>query len=160
MIAPGGYGQAGVSVAGEDNFPLPPAVSYWRSQTDPADQRSKFSGGEAHAYMIHHFLNQRLVVPIPDLWMVGVAALLGKATALALEQEKGERKKGKGKFMRFVIPSKRGKWLLIMASTTAIYGLVSLQLYITAELLLPFLMPAATFWTYILLARLDKKTHV
>ena len=50
--------------------------------------------------------------------------------------------------------------MIVMASATAIYGLVSLQLYITAEVLLPLVVPTATFWTYILLAQLERKKHV
>ena len=158
MIAPGGYGEAGVSKGGEDNFPVPLAVGYWRSQENPPDFRGMFSGGEAHAYMIHHLLNQRIVVPIPDLWLVGVAALLGKGTALVLK-EKGKRKKEQGKLRLFFVPSWCGQWVLLGGATT-IYGLVSLQVYIAAAILLPLLMPTATFWTYVLLARLERKSHV
>jgi hypothetical protein len=118
-----------------------------------------FSGGEAHAYMIHHLLNQRVVVPVPDLWLIGVAALLGKGTALLLAQEKGKRKNAKGKQMLLLLPSRSGTWVLL-GGATAIYGLVSLQMYITAAILLPLLMPTATFWTYVLLARLERKSHV
>lgn len=160
MIAPGGYSEAGVTELGEDNFPMPPALGYWNSQANPGSGREKFTGGEAHAYMIHHFLNQRLVVPIPDLWLLGLAALLGKGAVLALEGNKGGSRKGKEKYMLFVFPSGRSKWMLVMASATAIYGLVSLQLYITAEVLLPLVVPTATFWTYILLAQLERKKHV
>jgi hypothetical protein len=160
MIAAGGYGEAGASKPGEDNFPVPSAVRYWRDRENPPDEREMLPGGEAHAYMIHHFLNQRLVVPIPDLWLIGVAALLGKGVVLALEQGKGARKRGKGKLMLFLLPLERGKWMLVMAGATAIYGVASLQLYITAGVLLPVLLPAATFWTYILLAQLERKSHV
>jgi CHASE2 domain-containing sensor protein len=159
IIAPGGYGEAGVSKEGEDNFPVPLAVGYWRSQENPPDFRGMFSGGEAHAYMIHHLLNQRVVVPVPDLWLIGVAALLGKGVALVLAQEKGKRKNAKGKQMLWLLPSRSGTWVLL-GGATAIYGLVSLQMYITAAILLPLLMPTATFWTYVLLARLERKSHV
>jgi hypothetical protein len=158
IIAPGGYGEAGVVAAGEDSFPLPAAVSYWRSRQNPPDEREKFSGAEAHAYMIHHFLNQRLVVPIPDLWLLAVAALLGKGVALILEEAKGEKNKNKGKQQLFLLPGS-GKWVLLGSATT-LYGLASLQLYITAAVLLPVLMPAATFWTFILLEQLQRKSHV
>ncbi|GAB4194386.1 MAG: hypothetical protein Fur006_40070 [Coleofasciculaceae cyanobacterium] len=159
MIAAGGYGEAGASKPGEDNFPVPPALGFWRSQPDSFDSRLVFPGGEAHAYMIHHFLNQRLVVPIPDLWLIGLAAVLGKAAALALEQEKRERNQEKGKTMAWLLPSGQGKWMLWMASATAIYGLASLQLYISSAVLLPVLLPTATFWSYILLAHVERKSH-
>jgi hypothetical protein len=159
MIAPGGYNEAGVSTEGGDNFPVPAAVGYWRLRQNPPDLRRVFPGGEAHAYMIHHFLNQRLVVPIPDLWLVGVAALLGKGTALALENGKGEREKGKRKRILFLLPDKTGKWVLLASSATALYGLVSLQLYITAGVLWPWSLPAATFWTFVLLTLSKRKSH-
>jgi hypothetical protein len=160
IIAPGGYAEAGVSAVGEDNFPLPAALSYWRSQQNPPDPRKVFPGNEAHAYMINHFLNQRLVVPIPDLWLVGIAALLGKGTALALEKGKGERGKGKGKRLLFLLPDTKGKAVLFLASGTAVYGLASLQLYITAAMVLPWTLPVVTLWTYILLALSQKNSHV
>ncbi len=50
--------------------------------------------------------------------------------------------------------------MLGMASATALYGVASLQLYITAGVLLPVLLPAATLWTYILLAQLERKSYV
>ncbi len=160
MIAPGGYGEAGVSKADEDNFPVPAAVSYWRDRQNPPDQRQVFPGGEAHAYMIEHLLTQRLVVPIPDLWLVGVAALLGKATALALEKGTGKRQKEKGTIGLFLLSSEKGRWLLLPTCATAIYGLTSLQLYITAAMLLPWSLPVATFWIYVVLARFERKSHV
>jgi hypothetical protein len=43
------------------------------------NKRVWFTGGESLAYTIHHLLNQRLVVPIPDVWMILIAALLGKS---------------------------------------------------------------------------------
>jgi len=159
IIAAGGYDEAGVAAEGTDNFPLPPPVGYWRSQENPPDPRQIFPGGEAHAYMIHHFLNQRLVVPIPDFWLVGVAVLLGKGTALALERIKGERKNRQGKIWLFVLPSGRGKWLLLLSGTTAVYGLASLQLYITAAVLMPWLLPVSAFWTFVFLGLLEGKSH-
>lgn len=160
MIAPGGYGEAGVSKAGEDNFPVPVAVNYWRDRQNPRDQRQVFPGGEAHAYMIEHFLSQRLVVPIPDLWLVGVAAFLGKATALALEKGTEKKEKEKAKIRLFLLSLGGGKWLLLPAYATAVYGLASLQLYITAATLLPWSLPVATFWIYVVLARFERKFHV
>ncbi len=143
LIAAGGYGEAGVSTEGEDNYPLPRALKYWRLQQIPPDRRRIMPGGEAHAYMVHHWLNRRLVVPIPDLWMVLVAALLGKGTALALGQ----------------VPAQRIKWIVLLVSATGVYGLLSLQLYITGAVLLPWVLPTVTFWTYILLMFVKRKYY-
>ena len=57
--------------------------------------------------MIDRQLTRRLVFPIPDLWMIGVAA------------------------------------------TTALYGLAGLQLYISAAILLLWLLPSAILCAYI-----------
>ncbi len=76
LIAPGGYGEAGFSKNNEDNFELPAAMSYWRNQENPDNTRGVLTGGKAHAYMTHHYLNNRMVMPIPDLWMIGLVIIL------------------------------------------------------------------------------------
>lgn len=158
MVAAGGYGEAGVLAEGDDNFPVPAAVDYWRERESPPDLRQVFPGGEVHAYLIHHFLNRRLVVPIPDLWLVGVAAILGKGMALVLEQQSEERQRKP--FLVGFFTAREGKWVLLLSGATAIYGLVSLQLYISTAILLPVVLPAATVWTYVLLALLERKSNV
>ncbi|PJF38003.1 MAG: histidine kinase, partial [Phototrophicales bacterium] len=66
IVASGGYAQAGVT-PGADNFTPPLAVYYWRSRFNLAPHnRDRFTGSEANAYMIHHLLTKRLVIPIPD----------------------------------------------------------------------------------------------
>ncbi len=143
LIAPGGYGEAGVSTEGEDNFPVPSAMAYWRSQQTPRDLRSVFTGGEAHAYMVHHWINRRLVTPIPDLWMIGIAVFLGKGTILAFGQ----------------VSPKQWKRMVLLILATGIYGGVSLQLYITGGILLPWLLPSVMFWTYVVIAFLERKSY-
>jgi hypothetical protein len=159
LIAAGGYDEAGVAADGHDNFPLPLAVGYWRSHQNPPDPRQILPGGEAQAYMIHHLLNQRLVVPIPDLWLVVLAALLGKGTALLLKRVREERKNDKQKLLLLVLPSARGTALLLLGGATTIYGLASLQLYISTAVLLPWVLPVSTFWTFIVLGLLKGKSH-
>jgi CHASE2 domain-containing sensor protein len=157
LIAPGGYGEAGVLGDGMDNLPVPAAIGYWRSQATPPDRRKIFPGGEAHAYMIHHFLNQRIVTPIPDLWLMVIAALLGKGMILALEKAKQEKQTAKEKLFLFVFPERQGKSVLLLASATAVYGVASLQLYITTAVVLPFVLPVATLWSFVLLGLLENK---
>lgn len=122
LLAPGGYENA------DDNFSIPLAVKFWRGGSD-----RKFTGGEVHAYMIHHFLRRRLVVPIPDLWMVLLAALLGKGTILFLQDN----------------PKKKKPWIKKLALATVAYSLIVLQGYISAAILLPLLFPSVVFWNYI-----------
>jgi CHASE2 domain len=133
LIAPGGYGQAGESRPGEDNFAVPLAIAHWRAQQRSVSEIKSFTGGEALSYMVHHFLQRRLVVPIPDLWMLGLAAIAGKATVLVLKRKR---------------PGKvRAGWFIL---ATAGYGLVCLQLYITPGIVLPWLFPSVLFWVYCL----------
>jgi CHASE2 domain-containing sensor protein len=134
ILAAGGYDEAG-ALPGEDNKDLPAAVRHWRFwKRDGATSLEIITGGEVHAYMVQNFLSQRLVVPVPDLWMVGVAALLGNATVL-LGQNRGL--------------SRRQGYLLLVGATAA-YGVASLQLYISAAILLPWLLPSLTYWVYVL----------
>lgn len=139
MIVHGGYGEAGVFRDGEDNFALPAAIDYWFKQANTTVRRRRFTGGETHAYMVHNYLQQRLVVPIPDLWLIGVAILLGKGMTITLNKRQ----------LRRALP--------MLLAGTVVYGLVSLQAYISGALLLPWFFPVVTFWTYVLAVLLRKK---
>ena len=131
ILASGGYPEAGIT-PGEDNLSLPAAVHHWRFWADaPADL---ITGGEIHAYLVHGLLTQRQVVPIPDLWMIGVAALLGKGVVWNLHNRLITRRQG----------------YLMLLGATAAYGVVSLQVYIAAAVLMPWLLPSLTFWLYAL----------
>ena len=166
LIAPGGHGEAGITGRGEDNFPVPPAVKYWRTlknQSDltrwlPGDLSRWFPGGGAHAYMIHHFLNQRIVTPIPDLWLVLIAALLGKGIILVVEKVNKEKLQQKEEQV-FLLLDTKGKWFLLLTGATVIYGLASLQLYISAAVVLPFVLPMATIWSLVLLNVSETKSR-
>ncbi len=143
VIIAAGYEDAGL-VPGGDNFPLPAAVRYWRSQKNPPNPSMTFTGGENHAYLVHHFLEQRLVIPIPNLWLIGVAALLGKGAVLMLENNSKTQKNA-------II-------LLLLFLLTLIYGIATLQIYISAAILLPWLLPSLTFWIYIFLYSIGLKS--
>lgn len=131
ILAPGGYDEAGI-VASEDNFPIPAAMAHWRKKLAPTATQAPFTGGEAHAYMVHHFLTKHLVIPIPALWLLPIAALLGKgATILFMQQGR--------------------RWFVIAVGLTVGYGLMSLVVYQFAAILLPWLLPVVTGWVYVLL---------
>jgi CHASE2 domain-containing sensor protein len=130
ILAAGGYNEAGI-LPGEDTMALPAALRHWRFWEKATPASLEFmTGGEAHAYMLHNFLARRLVVPIPDLWMVGVAVLVGTSTGLVLQKLAIRRRHG----------------YLLLLGTTVIYGVISLQLYIAAAVLLPWFLPSLTFW--------------
>lgn len=128
ILMAGGYGEAGLAAEGEDNFPLPAAVAYWQGLQTPPDESRSLSGGKAHAYMTHHFLNHHLVLPIPDLWLLLLAIPVGKGLAL--------------------LQKKQWQWWWIVMGTTAGYGIISLQLYVSMAVLLPWLLPSAVIWMY------------
>ncbi|MEM6401509.1 MAG: CHASE2 domain-containing protein [Cyanobacteria bacterium P01_D01_bin.116] len=137
IIAAGGYGEAGAVKDNEDNFELPAAMAYWRNQDNPDLTRGVLTSGKAHAYMTHHYLKNRMVIPIPDLWMIGLTIVLSKMTLLYLSKN----------------PEQNRKYLILITISYTIISLISLQLYISsAAILLPWLLPTITFWFYILSA--------
>ncbi len=142
IIAPGGYGEAGTGKDNEDNFKLPAGMRYWRNQDNPDNTRGVLTGGKVHAYMTHHYLKNRMVVPIPDLWMIGLAIIIGKITSLYLSNN----------------PEQIRRNLILITISYAIISLISLQLYISsAAILLPWLLPTITFWFYVVHALTEKK---
>jgi hypothetical protein len=146
IIAAGGYKEAGINKDGEDNFQgsyLPLAIEYWRNQKNPLNKNRVLTGGEYHAYMVHHLLTKRLVIPIADIWVIGIAILLGKSLYLWQRHQQYN-------YWKLIIP------III----TGLYGIISLQLYISSfAVLLPWLLPSATLWFYILPILTKKKNH-
>ena len=141
LIGSGGYAEAGLT-AGSDNFQLPPAIAYWRIRRNLDRSEAPFTGSELLAYTTHHYIQRRLVIPIPDLWLIAIAFFLVKGIKLILEKRsKGEQ------------PFTLTKWLLIiiLSSTTAIYGLMVLQLYISGAILIPWLLPSVATGTFLFL---------
>jgi hypothetical protein len=139
-----------------DIYPVPAAVNYWRYRLPRDNAAALFpsqagqnqpaylpvlTGVEVHAYGIHHLLTQRLVMPIPDLWLVGLAALLGKGVAVYGQRQQQSANWNLRRRNRF-------GWGLVLG--TATYGLVGLQLYISGAVLLPWLLPSAVVWSYAL----------
>ncbi len=127
LITPGGHLDAGVK-SGEDNFISPQAFNYWKGGD------SKMTGGEIHAYLIHNLLHRRLVIPVPDLWMLGLAALLGKGIGLR---------------------DRKSKWLAgpsglrFALIAPVFYVAISLQLYASIAILLPIVFPTLTYLFYL-----------
>jgi CHASE2 domain-containing sensor protein len=142
MIVPGGYASAGWK-PGDDNFAAPAAMQYWYLQEQTGNTSREMTGGEHQAYLFDHFLNQRFVVPIPDGWMVLVAALLGKSIMLLLQRQSGLIVRHRSIYRVFGI--------LLLVGGTALYGLLSLELYLSpAAILLPILLPVIMVWVYLL----------
>jgi hypothetical protein len=139
LIAPGADERLGIAPGEVDRYAVPAALHYWHPQI-------WLTGGEVNAYIIHHQLTQRLVTPIPDLWMIGVAVLLGKGTVLWLNSQLQTTRK------------QQKQYILVFVSATILYGCISLQLYISAAVLLPWILPVSIFGAYILPVR-RRKLH-
>jgi CHASE2 domain-containing sensor protein len=108
-----------------------------------ANCSNTITGGEVHAYMVHHLLSSHRVLQIPDWWIVGIAALVGKGIALVLIRQSAKQQK---------------KQALIVIGATAVYGLVALQSYISASVLIPWFLPVVLVWADTLLA-LKRKAY-
>jgi CHASE2 domain len=131
-----------------DNFDSPSAIAYRTTQS--VNFWPQMSGGEHHAYLFYLFLNQRLVVPVPDLWCVLVAALAGKGVVIFLQwrasKEWAQTTKRDRVKKLYQLP-----WFWALPSGTAIYSLTSLYLYYSSiAILLPIVMPTVVFWAYVL----------
>lgn len=150
LIIPAGYPEAGYVQPGQtsDSYPLPLALRYWRDRlastnnaasfpgqhSNSPDYLDQLPGGEIHAYAIHHLLTQRLVIPIPDLWLVCLAAALAKGMTGGAWGAADQK------------PWKLRRWLVLLVGTTTGYGVLSLQLYLSAAVLLPWLLPSLVLW--------------
>ncbi len=135
ILAAGDYREAGigggnVSEKNNDKFPVPGAVNYWRL-IDKKPAISQITGAEIHAYSIYQAVNRRSVTPIPDILLVGLAAILG--TGFQARR-------------RFYPAKHFVPWNIFL--TAAIYGGIGLQAFISAGLLLPWLWPSLTLWLY------------
>jgi CHASE2 domain-containing sensor protein len=141
IVGAGGYREAGIEDGG-DNFPLPSAIEYWRQQEN--NLSTVLTGSEAHAYMVHHLLNQRLVIPIPEIWMAALAIFLGKYLLYLIQ----------------IFPNRKWVWLVILSLSTTIYGILSLQIYLSSiAILLPWFFPSLTVWLYVTPQLFKRKAH-
>lgn len=128
LIVPN-YASAGVDHIQEDNFRAPAAFQYWYNTPHKV-----LTGGEYHAYMLHHYFNRRFVVPLPDLWLVLLGGLLGKSVSLLWHDRAAQR------------------WRrLSLVAGTGLFALLSLELYLSpVALLIPLTLPAIAFWIFVL----------
>ena len=126
MVVAGDYEKAGLDNHTKDytmDIPLP---IQWGT---PLEQQSSkvFTGGERLAYATHHFMTRHFVIPIPDFWSVLIVGTIAKVWNLR------SRKRS---------PRRLRKRFFLLGGL--LYGLLGLQLYLSAKLLLPFLLPAVT----------------
>lgn len=161
FIIPGGYEEAGIDTEGEDNSSIPLAVAFWSGWGD-----GEFPKSEAHAYMIHHLLTKRLVIPIPDILIVVIAALLAKSIGIVILDNPERQKKFLNKLVLFrqkLFPELQNineQQLVIigLGIATTSYVIISFQLFIAPGILLPCFLPSVIFWAYIRL-KLNRKYY-
>ena len=146
IIMPAGYEEAGTGT-GADLFPLPNATRYWRRRQSPPDPRWLMPGVEIHAYGVHQFLHNRLVVPIPDLWLIGLAIVVGKGLAIAGFMSAGAPFKLREQPSRFGLAPPMRSALYLSLGLLA-YGGLSAQIFLSVGLLLPWLLPSLTLVVY------------
>ncbi|MGI0494682.1 CHASE2 domain-containing protein [Alkalinema pantanalense CENA528] len=133
LIAPGLYDEAGVEHKNADRYGTPQAFRYWEPNMD------QMPGGNIHAYLAYQWQNQLLIRPIPDFWLVLLAALSTKAFVIYCLN----------------LLKKPYTWIILMVSLNLVI-FISLQIYISFQILIPLLLPISTFSMYILLAMLKE----
>ncbi|MEO1428848.1 MAG: CHASE2 domain-containing protein [Cyanobacteria bacterium J06633_8] len=141
IIAPGVYSDIyEYELQAKDNESLPLAIAFWRDGDgwkDFFDVNDTFTGGEIHAYMIHHFINRDLVIPIPDCGMILLVSILGKFVSIKISK----------------IPESRqllSKYSPVLILAYLLFSLIiSLQIYISVRVLIPWFLPSITLWNYI-----------
>jgi CHASE2 domain len=116
----------------EDEYALPLAVEVWRVLENKENSATVITGGEMHSYRVHHILSQHLVIPIPDLWLIGIAVIVGQGIRIIIRRH----------------PVWRTQIIYVLVGGTIVYGLVGLQVYVGAKVLLPWLLPSMVVWGY------------
>lgn len=155
LIGAGEYSDSG-GMVGEtlDLYPTPAALHYWQTQRPKNNNAASFpngttenmpaylpklTGAELHAYTVHHLLNRHLVIPIPDLWCVGLAVAIGKVLSLRWQRT----------FLRGHWSRKHRHQLIIgLSFSTIVYGGLGLQSFISGAILLPWTFPIGVIWIY------------
>jgi CHASE2 domain/CHAT domain len=116
------YKDAGMNAETPDSTRNIPLAIQWGTPSNKQVQPT-FTGGEKLAYATHHFMTRHFVIPIPDVWGVLIAGTIAKIIHLRSRRRLQRWKVG----------------LIIFG-----YGILGLQLYLSAKLLLPFLFPSIT----------------
>lgn len=156
LIVPN-YSDAGIP-RGSDNEPAPRAVQYWSILDQPNQKpQETITGGERHAYQLHHFLTRRLVIPLPDIAFVLMAAVLGKSVVLLWTQRRAvddafsthspvSRLQGRTVEWKH----KLNPWAGWGIAGTIFYGVFSLEVYVSPlAIMMPILLPTLMFWLYV-----------
>jgi hypothetical protein len=126
ILASDGYDDTGM----QDRFELPGAIGFWQQQGRADRKLTRLTGGEVLAYSTAHFLGQqKWVITVPDFLTLLLVVLLAKGF-------KSGRSISNIRAVDRFLP-------------VGIYTLASWQLYITAGLILPILLPTVLWLGYL-----------
>jgi hypothetical protein len=126
ILASDGYDDTGM----QDRFELPGATGFWQQQGRANRNLTRLTGGEFLAYSTAHFLGQqKWVIAVPDFLTLLLVVLLAKRL-------KSDRSISNIRPVDRFFP-------------VGIYALASWQLYITAGLILPILLPTVLWLGYL-----------
>jgi hypothetical protein len=114
----------------DDKFVFPTAHS-------ESKIRRNMVGGEIHAYLLYNLLHKGLIIPIPDLWMVGIVGIISKLLDFWLQQRPKERS------------TNQRQWLMLLGGIPIIVYVISLQTYISVGIAIPILFPVLTYFSYV-----------
>lgn len=148
IIVAGEYPGSGADGFG-DSDPAPLAFRY-------KNDKARINRGEVHSYMVSQLLNRHFVMPVPDILGVLLAALLAQILVVLLRSRKikgltdsvlpVQRLKKRG--------SQRQRSLIVaLLIGDIVYLAIVLQIYVSAAILLPWLLPVLTLNSYISIAR-------
>lgn len=143
LIASGGYEEAGIN-GQEDYKTAPLAVRFWSENKNVSSEI--FTGGQVHAYVTQHWLNQHFVITIPDFCLMLIAIFLSKLIEQQILSTLDNKKRITIKSFQIEI----NIFLQLLAVINIIYIIVSLQFYVSLKILFPFLLPSLSFWFYLL----------
>ena len=141
IIAPDGYPNSGfkdpsghVTDDRIEKEEVPQALRYGIQDYWAETGRAWVTGGEIHSYMTHHFLTGWLVLPLPDFLII-LAALSAGKTVIVM-----------ARLNRSTLASSTTKYTFLGGSIL-LYGLFTLQLYISTAVLLPWIFPSIAFYS-------------
>jgi CHASE2 domain/CHAT domain len=123
-----------------DCEPAPPVLSLIKGKPE------MFTGVELLAYMTHHFGTDRYLLLVPDAWILLATLPLGLLS-----------RKGWARLDARSGGISRRREVTGWFTVTLFYGLVSLQVYVSIGVLLPWLLPTLAYLSYSL-SRIAEKS--
>ncbi len=117
----------------QDPFLIPTAMINHISTTNPP---KLIAGGEIHAYQLYNLLHQGLIIPIPDVWAIGIVGIFSKLALTWIQILPNDKR-----------ISHRG-WGAILVIGPLVSYVVILQIYITLGIMIPIVFPTLVYLSY------------